>query len=100
MSTIGPMNNPITPDNLNPVYIAISVNIGCTPICPLTILGSSIWCTTSTITYSTNSAIPNFKSPLIADIIAQGIITVPEPKYWKRVDKANSKCGKKRISNI
>ena len=28
-------------------------------------------------------------SPFTAEIIAQGIITVPEPKYWKRIYKSN-----------
>lgn len=32
ISTIGPTSIPITPINLNPVYIAIRVNIGCIPI--------------------------------------------------------------------
>ena len=31
---IGPTNIPITPINLNPVYIAIIVKIGCMPIFP------------------------------------------------------------------
>ena len=31
---IGPINIPITPKNLKPVYIAATVNIGCIPIFP------------------------------------------------------------------
>ena len=73
------MNNPIIPEILNPVYIAIKVNIGWIPKLLLTILGSSNWCTTSIITYRINIAIPSFKSPFTAEIIAHGIITVPEP---------------------
>ena len=34
IKTIGPTNIPITPINLNPVYIATIVNIGCIPIFP------------------------------------------------------------------
>lgn len=41
ISTIGPMNNPIIPENLKPVYIAINVNTGCIPILFPTTLGSS-----------------------------------------------------------
>lgn len=79
ISIIGPTNNPNTPQNLNPVYIATSVNIGWTPNCPLTIFGSIICLITDIINHNTNIAIPNVRSPLQADIIAQGTITVPEP---------------------
>ena len=34
IKTIGPINIPKTPINLNPVYIATIVNIGCIPILP------------------------------------------------------------------
>ena len=83
IKTIGPINNPIIPLILKPVYIAIKVKIGWTPICPLTILGSNTWWTISIITYRTNNAIPKFNSPFIAEIIAQGIITVPDPNMGR-----------------
>jgi len=76
---IGPINKPINPDILNPVYIAIKVNIGCIPILLLTILGSKNCLTTSTITYKTIKHIPNVILPLHAEIIAHGVKTVPAP---------------------
>lgn len=76
---IGPTNNPNTPINLKPVYIAIKVNIGCIPILLLTIFGSTNCLTIKIIAYIIIIAIPKFKSPFIAAIIAHGIITVPEP---------------------
>lgn len=79
ISTIGPTNNPIIPIVLNPVYIAISVNIGCIPIFPLTILGSTSCLTINIIAYIIIIAIPNLISPLSPEIIAHGIITAPEP---------------------
>ena len=75
----GPTNIPIIPINLNPVYIAIKVNIGCIPIFPLTILGSRNCLTTDIIIHKTIIDIPSFKSPFNADIIAHGTITVPDP---------------------
>ena len=88
--TIGPTNSPSIPIILKPVYIAISVNIGCIPILLLTILGSTICLTISIIAYINIIAIPNFKSPFNADITAHGIITVPEPKYWQCIYKSYS----------
>ena len=41
INTIGPIINPINPDILKPVYIAISVNIGWIPMFLPTILGSN-----------------------------------------------------------
>lgn len=41
IKTIGPINNPITPDSLKPVYIASRVNTGCIPILFPTNLGSN-----------------------------------------------------------
>ena len=73
------MSNPIIPINLNPVYIAIKVNIGCTPMFLLTNFGSNICLTTLIIINKIIIAIPKFISPLIALIIAQGIIKLPEP---------------------
>lgn len=49
INTIGPINKPIIPENLKPVYIAINVNTGCIPILFPTILGSNNWRTTSII---------------------------------------------------
>ena len=76
----GPIRSPIIPINLNPVYIAINVNIGCTPIFLLTNLGSNICLEIDIIINKTIIAIPRFKSPLIAEIMAHGTITVPEPQ--------------------
>lgn len=80
IKTIGPIKSPIIPINLNPVYIAINVNIGCTPIFLLTNLGSNICLEIDIIINKTIIAIPRFKSPLIAEIMAHGTITVPEPQ--------------------
>ena len=95
ISAIGPNNNPITPINLNPVYIAISVKIGCTPIFLLTNLGSKNCLTTDIIMNKTKIAIPNFKSPFNADKIAHGTITVPEP----RIGSASTNPIPSAISN-
>ena len=46
---IGPIKSPKMPIILKPVYIAIKVKIGCIPIFPLTILGSSSCLATKTI---------------------------------------------------
>ena len=80
ISTIGPIKSPITPITLKPVYIAISVKIGCIPIFLLTNFGSNNCLITDIITNNTMIAISKFKSPLIAHKIAHGIITVPEPQ--------------------
>jgi len=88
---IGPINNPNNPIILKPVYIAINVNIGCIPILLLTTFGSVNCLVTSVITYNIINAIPKLKLPLVADIIAQGIIIVPEPKYWQCIYKRNCK---------
>ena len=76
---IGPINSPGTPDILNPVYMAIKVNIGCIPILLLTILGSINCLAISTTTYIINNDNPRDKFPLIDEYIAQGTRTVPEP---------------------
>ena len=80
IKAIGPIKSPINPQNLKPVYIAINVNIGCIPICPLTTLGSNTCLTTHIIIHSTSMETPSVMSPLNAVIIAHGTITVPEPK--------------------
>ena len=80
---IGPINIPITPIILNPVYIDINVKIGWIPILLLTIFGSKICLTIDIIIHKEIIDIPNFKSPFNADIIAHGTITVPEPKIGK-----------------
>lgn len=81
INTIGPANSPSSPIVLNPVYIAINVNIGCIPILLLTIFGSTSCLIISIVAYIIIIAIPNFKSPFSADITAHGTITVPEPQY-------------------
>ena len=48
-------------------------------MCLLTNLGSKNCLITDIIINKITIAIPNFKSPFRAEIIAQGIITVPEP---------------------
>ena len=83
IKTIGPINNPITPVILKPVYIAINVNIGCTPIFLLTNLGSKNCLTTDIIINNVTIAIPKDRSPFKPEITAQGIITVPEPKIGR-----------------
>ena len=88
INTIGPTKSPIIPIILNPVYIAINVNIGCTPIFLLTSFGSKICLTTDIIINKTIIAIPKVISPFKAQMMAQGIITVPEPKYWKCIYKS------------
>ena len=69
--------------NLKPVYMAISVKIGWTPIFLLTNLGSKSCLTTDIIINNTIIAIPKFKSPFIPHIIAHGIITVPDPSIGR-----------------
>ena len=93
ISTIGPKSKPHTPINLKPVYIAISVNIGCIPILPLTILGSTN-CLTILITHH-NAKIPiaNFKSPVNAKNPDHGSITVPEPNIGRASTKAIPNCN-------
>ena len=76
---IGPTNNPSIPISLNPVYIAINVKMGCIPILELISLGSSICLTITVITYKPIKTKAKEILPSKADIIAQGIITVPEP---------------------
>ena len=83
IKTIGPINSPNTPIALNPVYIAIKVKIGCIPICLLTILGSINCLTTDIMINKTIKAIANLISPLIAEIIDHGTITVPDPKIGR-----------------
>lgn len=92
ISTIGPNKSPHTPKNLNPVYIAIKVNIGCIPICPLTILGSTNCLTMLIIHQRTNIPIASLKSPVNAKIPAQGIITVPEPNIGSASTNAIPNC--------
>ena len=79
IKAIGPINKPITPDILNPVYIAINVNIGWIPMWLPTILGSINCLTTDIIIHSTNILIASLMSPLHAVIIAHGTITLPDP---------------------
>ena len=80
INRIGPINIPSTPINLNPVYIAIIVNIGCIPIFPLTILGSINCLVMLIVINKTIIDTPKVNSPLNPEIIAQGIITDPAPK--------------------
>lgn len=87
---IGPAKSPINPKNLNPVYIAIKVKIGCMPILLLTIFGSMNCFASSVNIYKPKSAEPKDISEFIKEIIAQGISTVPLPKYWKRIHKSNN----------
>lgn len=93
ISTIGPKSKPHTPINLNPVYIAISVNIGCIPILPLTIFGSTNCLTILIMHHKTKIPIANFKSPEKAKNIAQGSITVPDPNIGKASTKAIPNCN-------
>ena len=76
---IGPIYIPSTPINLNPVYIAIIVNIGCIPMLPLIILGSINCLVTLIIINKTIIDIPKDNSPFNPETIAHGIITVPDP---------------------
>ena len=82
IKTIGPIKSPITPITLNPVYIEIKVNIGCIPMFLLTNFGSKICLIIDIVISKTIIAIPKLISPLIADKIAHGIITAPDPKNW------------------
>lgn len=91
INTIGPINSPISPIILKPVYIAINVNIGCIPIWPLIILGSVICLTTNINIYIANIVIASDISPLNAEIIAQGIMAVPAPKIGSASTKAMPK---------
>ena len=50
----------------------------------LTILGSIICLTTDIIAHNTKIAIARVKSPVQAEITAQGIINVPEPKIGNK----------------
>ena len=74
--------------NLNPVYIAAIVNLGCIPIFPLTIFGSINCLTTDMIIHKTIMDIPNVKSPFKPDNIHHGTIIVPEPKIGSASTKA------------
>lgn len=88
IKTIGPTKSPITPKNLKPVYIAIKVYIGCMPILLLTILGSINCLIAKVKIYNPINEVPRDVSLFIKDKIAHGIKTVPEPKYWKCINKA------------
>ncbi len=79
---IGPASSPKSPKNLNPVYIAIKVKIGCIPILLLTIFGSINCFASSVKTYNPKSAEPSEISEFMKEINAHGISTVPLPKYW------------------
>lgn len=85
---IGPASSPKSPKNLNPVYIAIKVKIGCIPILLLTIFGSINCFASSVKIYNPKSAEPNDISEFIKEITAHGISTVPLPKYWQCVYKS------------
>ena len=100
INTIGPNRRPHMPINLNPVYIAISVKIGCIPILPLTILGSMNCLTILIMHHNTNIPIASFISPAKAVIPAQGIITVPEPNIGRASTNAIPYCYKKWKLNI
>ena len=95
IKTIGPTSNPIIPINLNPVYIAINVKIGCIPILLLTILGSINCFVIKIMVYNIIKAIPKLKFPFILENSAQGRKIVPEPKYWKCIYKPYSHSYKK-----
>ena len=86
--TIGPINNPITPENLKPVYIAINVNIGWIPIWLPTILGSRNCLTIDIKIHRDKTHIASVTSPLQAEIIAHGTITLPEPNIGSASTKA------------
>ena len=79
INAIGPINIPITPINLNPVYIANNVNIGCTPIFLLTSLGSKNCLIIDIIIHNIIIVTPNLKSPFSPQATAHGTIAVPEP---------------------
>ena len=79
ISTIGPTIIPNIPITLKPVYIAIRVKIGWIPILLLTNLGSRNCLTIHIIIHNDIIDIPKFRFPSRVEIIAQGIITVPEP---------------------
>ena len=85
---IGPKTIPQTPINLNPVYIAIKVNIGCIPILLLTNLGSRNCLTIDIIAHNTKIPIANFKLPSAAQITAHGNIIVPDPSIGSASTKA------------
>lgn len=83
INIIGPNNIPKIPINLNPVYIAINVKIGCIPICPETTLGSINCLTIPIIASKIIKLIPKFKFPSQAATIAHGIIAEAEPKIGR-----------------
>ena len=83
ISTIGPISIPIIPINLNPVYIAIKVKIGCIPILLLTIFGSKNCLNAITKIYNPKIEKPTDFSLFRNRIILQGIITVPAPNIGK-----------------
>ena len=85
---IGPINIPTTPIILNPVYIEINVNIGCTPILLLTIRGSAICLVIIITIYNPTNEKASVISPLNADIMAHGKIIVPAPKIGRASTKA------------
>ncbi len=74
--------------NLNPVYIAAIVNIGCIPIFPLTIFGSINCLTIDIIIHKIIIDIPNVKSPFKPDNIPHGTIMVPDPNIGSASTKA------------
>ena len=85
---IGPINNPIIPDTLKPVYIAINVNIGWIPMWFPTILGSINCLTIDIKIHNDKIHIAKDMSPLQAEIIDHGIITLPEPNIGNASTKA------------
>ena len=89
ISIIGPRNKPIIPINLKPVYIDIKVKIGCMPILLLMSFGSNTCLTIIVITYKPINTNANEILPSATKKTAQGIITVPEPKYWQGINKSN-----------
>ena len=88
INIIGPNKSPKTPINLNPVYIAIKVKIGCIPILPLTILGSINCLIILIIHHRAKIPIANFKSPVKAKNPDHGSITVPDPNIGNASTKA------------
>ena len=92
---IGPASSPKIPQTLNPVYIAIKVKIGCTPICLLTSLGSKNCLAVDIIINKTIIAIPKTTSPFSPQIIAHGTMTGPEPN----IGSASTKPINIAISN-
>lgn len=70
---------PKIPINLNPVYIASKVNIGCIPILLLTSFGSNNCLTTKIIIYKPNREKAKLLFIFKNSIIIQGTNTVPAP---------------------